>query len=131
MNPFEQIKHLKTLLIDDNAVVRETLQIAFDRFGCPLKAVATAERGLELLEAEDFDIIISDLRLPGMDGVQFFQHIEGRCPAAVKILISGYGSQQAVCRAFEIGIHAFVKKPFSLTSLLEQIARHADKFART
>ena len=128
MNQFLKLKKLKTLLIDDNAIVRDTLQTIFAQKGCPLKAYETAEEGLQALEKERFDIIISDLKLPGIDGVEFFKQAMCSHPDTIRILISGYGDQSTVSEAFEIGVHAFIKKPFSLTIFLEQLMPYVEKY---
>ena len=127
MNQFLKLQNLKTLLIDDNVVVRDTLRTIFAQKGCPLKAYETAEEGLQALENERFDIIISDLQLPGIDGVEFFKRAMRSHPDTVRILISGYGDQSTISEAFEIGVHAFIKKPFSLTIFLEQVMPYVEK----
>ena len=128
MNQFLKLKKLKTLLIDDNAIVRDTLQTIFAQKGCSLKAYETAEKGLQALEKERFDVIISDLKLPGIDGVEFFKRAMCSHPDSVRILISGYGDQSTVSEAFEIGVHAFIRKPFSLTIFLEQLMPYVEKY---
>lgn len=134
MNEFLILKSLKTLLIDDNVIVRDTLQMIFAQKGCLIKACETAEEGLQVLKEEWFDIIISDLQLPGIDGVEFFKRAMRSHPDTVRILISGYGNQFAVSEALEIGVHAFIKKPFTLTAFLEQvmpyIEKHHDRITR-
>ena len=121
MKQFLILKNLKTLLIDDNVIVRDTLRMIFTQKGCRIKAYETAEEGLEALEEERFDIIISDLQLPGIDGVEFFKRAKRSQPDAVRILISGYGEQSTITESFEIGVQAFIKKPFSLTFFLDQL----------
>ena len=128
MNQFSKLKELKTLLIDDNVIVRDTLQTIFAQKGCSLKAYETAEEGLQALEKERFDVIISDLKLPGIDGVEFFKRALCSHPDTVRILISGYGDQSTVSEAFEIGVHAFIKKPFSLMIFLEQLMPYVEKY---
>ena len=127
MNEFLILKSLKTLLIDDNVIVRDTMQMIFAQKECLIKACETAEEGLQALEEEWFDIIISDLQLPGIDGVEFFKRAMRSQPDTVRILISGYGNQRAVSEAFEIGVHAFIKKPFSLTTFLDQVMPYIEK----
>ena len=127
MNDFLTLKSLKTLLIDDNVIVRDTMQMIFSQKGCLIKACETAEEGLQALEEEWFDIIISDLQLPGIDGVEFFKRAIRSQPDTVRILISGYGNQRAVSEAFEIGVHAFIKKPFNLTTFLEKVMPYVEK----
>jgi DNA-binding NtrC family response regulator len=128
MKQFLKLKKMKTLLIDDNVIVRDTLQAIFSQMGCSLKAYETAEEGLQALEKERYDIIISDLKLPGIDGVEFFKRAICSHPDTVRILISGYGDQSTVSEAFEIGVHAFIKKPFSLTIFLEQLMPYVEKY---
>ena len=126
MNQFLILKKLKTLLIDDNVIVRDTVQMIFARKGCLIKAYETAEEGLQALEKERFDIIISDLKLPGIDGVEFFKRAMRSHPDTVRILISGYGDQSTISEAFEIGVHALISKPFSLTAFLEKLMPYVE-----
>ena len=127
MNQFLKLEKLKTLLVDDNAVVRDNMKMIFTQKGCLLKAFETAEEGLQALEEEQFDILISDFQLPGIDGVEFFKRAAHLQPDTIRILISGYGNENVVSEAFEIGVHAFVRKPFSLTAFFDQLMPHVDR----
>ena len=127
MKQFLKLKNLKTLLVDDNAVVRDTMKMIFTQKECFLKACETAEEALQALEEEHFDILISDLQLPGIDGVEFFKQAEALQPDTIKILISGYGNERTISEAFEIGVHAFIRKPFSLTAFLDQLMPHVEQ----
>ena len=121
MDLFQRIMTLKTLLIDDNQTIRDAFQMAFKKKGCLLKAVESAEEGLDVLKNENFDIIICDFRLPGLNGVEFFKRAIVNHPNTVRVLISGYGNEMVVHEAFDIGVHAFLAKPFTLTALLEEL----------
>ena len=127
MNQFLQLKNLKTLLIDDNAIIRDTMQMLFTKKGWLLKTYETAEEGLQALEKESFDIIICDFQLPGIDGVEFFKRVLVSHPDSIKILISGYGNDGVISEAFDIGVHAFIKKPFSLMAFLDKLMPHVEK----
>ena len=104
------------------------MQMIFAKKGCLIKAYETAEEGLQALKQEWFDIIISDLQLPGIDGVEFFKRAMRSHPHTVRILISGYGNQRAVSEALEIGVHAFIKKPFTLETFLKQVTPYVEKY---
>jgi DNA-binding NtrC family response regulator len=65
MNSFNQLKKLKTLLVDDDEFIRDSLKIAFGTKGCAIRVAETAEEGLQAIKEEQFDIIISDYRLSG------------------------------------------------------------------
>jgi len=121
MNLFQRLTSLKILFIDDNQAIRDCLQAAFQLNGCLLKPVESAEKGLRVLGEEQFDIIISDLQLPGIDGVEFFKRAIVSHPTTIRVLISGYGNETIIREALEIGVHAFIAKPFDLKQLLEQL----------
>ncbi|CAB1085653.1 hypothetical protein D1AOALGA4SA_13137 [Olavius algarvensis Delta 1 endosymbiont] len=128
MDSFKKLADLNTLLIDDNAVIRNTLTRVYAFFDCPITAVATAEEGLRALEGMYFDVIICDFHLPGINGVEFFRQITDSHPQAVKVLISGHGNEETIARAVEAGIHEFLQKPFSLATFIERLAPHVDKY---
>jgi len=127
MNEFLKLKELKTLLIDDNVIIRDTMQMIFTQKECFLDVYETAEEGLEALEKENFDIIICDFQLPGINGVEFFKRTLVSHPDAIKILISGYGNEGTISEAFDIGVHAFIRKPFSLIAFLEKLSPYVEK----
>jgi DNA-binding NtrC family response regulator len=127
MQQFLKLKNLKTLLIDDNVIIRDTMQMLFAQKRCLLKTCETAEDGLQALEAEHFDIIICDYQLPGIDGVKFFKRAVVSHPDTIKILISGFVNEGAISEAFDIGVHAFIRKPFSLMAFFEQLIPLVEK----
>jgi len=127
MNQFLKLKDLKTLLIDDNVIIRDTMQMFFTQKKCLLKTCETAEEGLQALEEERYDILICDFQLPGIDGVEFFKRAVASHPDTIKILISGYVNESAISEAFDIGVHAFIRKPFSLMAFFEQLIPYIDK----
>ena len=127
MNQFLKLKDLKTLLIDDNVIIRDTMQMFFTQKQCLLTTCETAEEGLHALEKEQYDILICDFQLPGIDGVEFFKRAVASHPDTIKILISGYVNEAAISEAFDVGVHAFIRKPFSLMAFFEQLIPYVDK----
>ena len=128
MDALKKLAGLKTLLIDDNEIIRDTLTMVFAHKNCAIKAVATAEEGLCTLERERFDIIICDFSLPGINGAEFFSRVGATYPNTIKILISGFASQNEVAEALEMGVDAFLNKPFSILALQELLTSLADKY---
>lgn len=128
MDSFRKLANLKTLLIDDNQTIRDTLTLAFRYKNCFIKAVATAEAGLRVLENEDFDVIVCDFKLPRLNGVEFFEQVIQSHPDSIKILISGYGNEEAIAAAFDAGVHEFIRKPFSLNALVDRLVPHVKKY---
>jgi DNA-binding NtrC family response regulator len=122
MNPFNELKDFKTLLVDDDEFIRDSLKIAFTTKGCSLRVAETAEEGLQAVKEEQFDIIISDFRLPGMNGLDFLKLATATHPAAVNILITAYRDEYMFSEAIRIGVTEFIEKPFSVKALVALLA---------
>ena len=78
----------------------------------------SAEEGLEGVRGESFDIIISDFRLPGLNGLDFIRQATVIQPDAIRFLITAYRDDRIVSEAVRIGIHDFIEKPFSVKKLV-------------
>jgi len=121
MDPFSKIKKMKTLLIDDDELIRDSFRLAFSQKGCFLMAVETAEEGLCVLQNNTFDIIISDFTLPGMNGIDFFKQAAIKQTDTANVLISGNISPEKLLEKNEAKVHDFVQKPFSVTDLVRTL----------
>jgi len=121
MDPFSKIKKMKTLLIDDDELIRDSFRLAFSQKGCFLMAVETAEEGLCVLQNNKFDIIISDFTLPGMNGIDFFKQAAINQTDTANVLISGNISLEKLLEKNEAKVHDFVQKPFSVTDLVQTL----------
>jgi DNA-binding NtrC family response regulator len=130
MNPFSQLKKVKTLLVDDDEQIRDSLRMVFATKGCFIKVAGTAEQGLRALEEEKFDIIISDLRLPGIDGLRFLRFATMIQPEPAKLLITAYKDDRVYSEALKIGVSEFIEKPFSVDALAESLARLIKKYKK-
>ena len=122
MNPFNELKQVKTLLVDDDELIRDSLKIAFANKGCSMRVAETAEEGLQAIKEEQFDIIISDFRLPGMNGLDFLKLATMTHPQAVNILITAYRDEYLFTEAIRMGVTEFIDKPFSVKALAELLA---------
>ena len=122
MNPFNELQNFKTLLVDDDEFIRDSLKIAFTTKGCPIRVAETAEDGLQAIKDEQFDIIISDFKLPGMTGLDFLKLATVTQPQAVNILITAYRDEYCFSEAIRIGVTEFIEKPFSVKALVALLA---------
>jgi DNA-binding NtrC family response regulator len=123
MQLYEKIKEMAVLLIDDDKWIRHSLSLLFESEGCNLLALETAEEGIEALKGKDYDIIIADYRLPGMDGVTFFKEIQESHPNALKILITAYGSDEIISEVSQLGVHDYIEKPFTSNTIEDSLSR--------
>ena len=122
MNPFNELKQVKTLLVDDDELIRDSLCIAFKNKGCFIRAAESAEEGLKAIKEEQFDIIISDFRLPGINGLDFLKLATVTHPNAVHILITAYRDEYMFSEAVRMGVAEFIQKPFSVKALVALLA---------
>jgi DNA-binding NtrC family response regulator len=122
MNPFNKLKRVKTLLVDDDELIRDALCMAFKNKGCFMRAAESAEEGLNAIKEEQFDVIISDFRLPGINGLDFLKVAAVTHPHAVNILITAYRDEYMFSEAIRVGVTEFIEKPFSVKVLVNMLA---------
>ena len=123
MDLFTRLKSMKILLIDDDEWIRDSLKLFFESEGCRLTALETAEEGMESLKSHNYEIILTDYRLPGMDGLEFLKKIQDTQPHAMKVLITAFRSEQVISEAARIGIQDFIDKPFTTKTIEESLSR--------
>jgi DNA-binding NtrC family response regulator len=104
--------------------------MAFANNGCSLQLAETAEEGLLAIQDQQFDIIISDLRLPGMNGLDFLKLTAVTQPQAVKFLITAYRDDHIFSEAIRLGVHEFIEKPFAVKVLINLLALSIKRQAR-
>ena len=127
MDLFGKLKKKRILLIDDDEWIRDSLSLFFEDEGCHLITVESAEEGMEALKKQDYDIIIVDYRLPGMDGLGFLEKIKDSHPDTSTLLITAYGSKDVFLKAQSIGVQGFIDKPFTVKTIEESLYRVIEK----
>ena len=105
------------LIIDDEAAIRTTLSSILQDEGHQTVACESGEEGLARFARDDFDLIILDLWLPGMDGLSVLERLRSAGAPPV-IVISGHGSVESAVRATRLGAYDFLEKPLSLERVL-------------
>jgi len=111
-----QTPHL--LFVDDEPVLRSLMAERLSGQGFDVVEAENGERALELLDQFAFDIIITDLRMPGMDGTQVIEAARERYPGIIGIVITGYGTLKDAVEAIKMGASDFIAKPFQFDELL-------------
>ncbi len=106
------------LIIDDEPLMRISIADALKDEGCQVKVAATGLEGVDLIKKEPFEIVISDLRLPGMDGLQILQTCKEVSPKTGVIVITAHGSVETAVGAMKMGAYDYITKPFSMEELL-------------
>ncbi len=111
------------LVVDDEPLKRVTLQIELSEAGYTVLEAADAISALKQLDARPVDIVITDVRMPEIDGMQFLEEIKARFPKTPVILMTAFGSVDAAVEAIKRGAYDYIAKPFPTDMLLEKIER--------
>lgn len=115
------MKMNKILIVDDEAEIRENISSYFKMKGYQAVAVESGALGLTLLGVDSFDVLISDLKMPGMDGIEFSDRARKLCPGLVIVVLTGYGSLETAQSAIRIGVQDYITKPLDLNKLLASV----------
>ena len=112
----------KILIVDDEAPTREAL-LRYLRRNFQVKGAADGAEAIEYIAAENFDLVLTDLRMPRSDGMSVLEAVQGKNPRPVCILLTAYGSISDAVKAVKAGAFDFVAKPIKLEKLDEVISQ--------
>jgi len=115
------------LVIDDEESMRDSCQQTLSRDGNRVEVAADGSKGLSMLEAESFDLIILDLKMPGLSGMEVLKKIKADDPEAIVIVITGYATVESAVEAMKSGAYDFIPKPFTPDSLRAIVKRALDR----
>ncbi len=105
------------LIVDDEELIRTQAQSALKRFNYQTLIAANANEALQILRKTPTDLMLSDIRMPDMDGLQLFGAAKQLQPDLVVVLMTAHGSVDTVLKALQLGIHGFLQKPFTGSEL--------------
>jgi two-component system, NtrC family, response regulator AtoC len=105
------------LIVEDEAKMQRLLQLSLAEEGYTTQAASDAELGLRLLRQTKFDLVITDLKLPGMDGLEFLQAVKRTDAQVPVVLMTAFGTVETAVQAMKAGASDYVLKPFSLEEM--------------
>jgi len=121
----------RVLLIDDDPAILSSLGEALEDLGVKVQTAADAEAALGLLGTNPPDLVLSDIRMPGMDGLELLELLRTRVPSTDVVLMTAYDDMQTVVRAMREGAFDFLVKPIRLAELEDVLRRaQADRIGR-
>lgn len=116
------VRHNVLLRVDDEPSIQPALRRILRREGYTLLFAGSAAEALELLSRHSVGVVISDLRMPGMDGIQFLDRVRSLHPQAVRMILSGYADVGMITSAINRGaVFRFLHKPWDDRELLEAV----------
>jgi two-component system, NtrC family, response regulator PilR len=117
----------RILIVDDERSMREMLAILLRREGHDVAIAENGRRALDYLNQRPFDLVVSDARMPDLDGLQVLRHARSVNPAVIAIMITAYGSPDLIKGVEELGVNDYVEKPFNTEVLKFRIRKELDR----
>lgn len=129
------------LIVDDEKSIRLTLAMALEKLNIPVAQAENGEEALDMLAKKSYSLMLLDLRMPGIDGMEVLRRISELRPEVKVVIITAYGSIETAVQALKLGAVDFLEKPFNtedvrqlVSSLLDQetqdkyLGREYDKY---
>jgi DNA-binding NtrC family response regulator len=115
---------LQVLVVDDDAVVGRSFDRVLSDKGYQVSTVNSGEEAMHSIEEKNFDVVFTDIKMPGMDGLEVTERIKARCPWTPVVVITGYGTSENEAKASVLGASGFVRKPLT-PEMIENITLKA------
>jgi DNA-binding NtrC family response regulator len=120
------INSISLLIVDDEESVRDSLYNWFIEDGFQVKCAEHAKEALTMLESGNYDIILADIKMPGMDGLEMHRRIKLLNPEAIVIIMTAFASVETAVQALKDGAYDYITKPFDPDDL-SHLIRNAAK----
>ncbi len=122
------MRKAEILLVDDEVVFTTNMSKLLGMRGYPVTVVKNGEEALRALREKPFDVMVLDLKMPVMDGIQTLQQMGGMGLSTEVLILTGHGSMDTAFEAIEMGAYDYVTKPCEIAELVAKIeAAHARK----
>ena len=103
----------QVLVIDDDAVIGRSFDRVLSDKGYEVSTALSGEEALKDMENTEYDVVFTDIKMPGMDGIEVAERIKARCPWTPVVVITGYGTTENEAKASVLGVSGFVRKPLT------------------
>lgn len=117
----------RILVIEDNPMIVKSLEFKLTKDGYDITVALDGRAALEIIDNNDFDLVITDLMLPFITGTQLIEHIKKVKPSLAIIVLSTATQEDIIMDAFNMGVDDFVTKPFSPNELSLRVKRSLSK----
>lgn len=114
---------MRILIVDDQPGMCETLSDILEDYGYWIEAASDGSAAVEINKTQDFDIILMDIIMPGINGVEALKRIKRMHPDTIVILMTAYTAPDLIMEAQKAGVYECLTKPFNPARLLDIIAR--------
>jgi two-component system response regulator PilR (NtrC family) len=112
----------RILVVDDEESIREFLEIMLKKEGYEVSTAEDGQKAKEVLQKKSFDMVISDLQMPHVTGIELLKHVKDSYPETVFMLITAFGTTETAVEAMKMGAYDYVTKPFKIDEVRMNIA---------
>ena len=121
------VEPARILVVDDERSMREMLAILLKREGHEVSVAENGRGAIDLLNQKPFDLVVSDARMPDVDGLEVLRHARNINPSVIAIMVTAYGSPDLLRGVAQLGVNDYVEKPFNTEVLRFRIRKELDR----
>jgi DNA-binding response OmpR family regulator len=115
------------LVVDDEGAIRYSVSKTLQRVGYEVDEAATGEEALDMMTKREYDVVLTDIRMPGLTGVELLKRIKDISPDAIVILMTGYASLGTAVESLRLGAHDYLIKPSSSQDIRQSVSRGVER----
>ena len=119
----------QVIILDDEPIVCKRLKPGLEKVGYEVEAFTHSVDAMERIKEKEFDIVITDLKMEGFDGMQFLTEVKRRSQTTEVIVITGFATMETAKESFQKGVFDFIAKPFKMGEI-QEIVRKAEMKVR-
>jgi DNA-binding NtrC family response regulator len=112
---------IRVLVVDDEKDFVEMLSLRLDESGQKVVQAFNGKECLDVLEKDAIDVVILDIKMPGMDGIEVLREIKGRFPLVEVVMLTGHGTAETAVDGMKLGAYDYLLKPADFEDLMEKL----------
>lgn len=121
------MKPFTVLIVDDEEEFRELTMKRLHKRGLTVVGAQSGQQALDMIESTRIDVVLLDVKMPGMDGIETLRHIRSRKPLVEVLLLTGHASVESGIEGMKLGAFDYLMKPIEMEPLLEKLADAYEK----
>lgn len=115
------------LVVDDELLIRDLLYDFFHDQGWDITVAENGKKALDIMQEKQFDVVLTDLRMPSMDGMELTSQVQQDYPDIPVVIMTGYPSVDSAVAALRIRVADYITKPFNVNDLFKRVLAHLPK----
>jgi DNA-binding response OmpR family regulator len=115
------------LVVDDEGAIRYSVSKTLQRIGYEVDEASTGEEAVDMIKKREYEVVLTDIRMPGITGVELLKRIKDASPDAIVILMTGYASLGTAVESLRLGAHDYLVKPSSSQDIRQSVTRGVER----